>query len=99
MAHHFAVSIVLYLYHGATTIIEENHLGEDLLRAGTEQKATVMYGSPVHYRQLVEAPPATTTDRASARLLVVLLISTVCICRITYLSASRTYVTMTYGWL
>jgi long-chain acyl-CoA synthetase len=56
MAHHFAVSIVLYLYHGATTIIEEAHLGEDLLRAGAEQKATVMYGSPVHYRQLVEAP-------------------------------------------
>ncbi|MBB5040134.1 class I adenylate-forming enzyme family protein [Prosthecobacter dejongeii] len=57
MAHHFAVSIVLYLYHGATTIIEETHMGEDLLRAGAEQKATVMYGSPVHYRQLVEAPP------------------------------------------
>jgi len=57
MAHHFAVSIVLYLYYGATTIIEETHLGEDLLRAGAEQKATVMYGSPVHYRQLVEAPP------------------------------------------
>lgn len=56
MAHHFAVSIVLYLYFGATTIIEETHLGEDLLRAGAEQKATVMYGSPVHYRQLVEAP-------------------------------------------
>ncbi len=56
MAHHFAVSIVLYLYHGATTIIEETHLGEDLLRAGAEQKASVMYGSPVHYRQLVEAP-------------------------------------------
>jgi long-chain acyl-CoA synthetase len=56
MAHHFAVSIVLYLHHGATTIIEETHLGEDLLRAGAEQKASVMYGSPVHYRQLVEAP-------------------------------------------
>lgn len=57
MAHHFAVSIVLYLYHGATTIIEETHMGEDLLKAGAEQQATVMYGSPVHYRQLVEAPP------------------------------------------
>jgi long-chain acyl-CoA synthetase len=56
MAHHFAVSIVLYLYYGATTIIEETHLGEDLLSAGAEQKATIMYGSPVHYRQLVEAP-------------------------------------------
>ncbi|MCA1963195.1 MAG: fatty acid--CoA ligase family protein, partial [Prosthecobacter sp.] len=60
MAHHFAVSIVLYLYHGATTIIEETHLGEDLLRAGAQQAATVMYGSPVHYRQLVEAPEVGT---------------------------------------
>jgi long-chain acyl-CoA synthetase len=56
MAHHFAVSIVLYLYHGATTIVEATHLGEGLLRAGSKQQATVMYGSPVHYRQLVEAP-------------------------------------------
>ncbi|TDU62579.1 long-chain acyl-CoA synthetase [Prosthecobacter fusiformis] len=57
MAHHFAVSIILYLYHGATTLIEETHMGEDLLRAGATHAATVMYGSPVHYRQLVEAPP------------------------------------------
>lgn len=57
MAHHFAVSIVLYLYHGATTLIEETRMGEDLLRAGATHQATVMYGSPVHYRQLVEAPP------------------------------------------
>jgi long-chain acyl-CoA synthetase len=56
MAHHFAVSIVLYLYHGATTIIEEHHLGEDLLRAGNHHRITVMYGSPVHYRQLADAP-------------------------------------------
>jgi long-chain acyl-CoA synthetase len=69
MAHHFAVSIVLYLYHGATTIVAETHLGEDLLRAGSEQQATVMYGSPVHYRQLVEAPdvaPWTTLRLAVA---------------------------------
>jgi len=56
MAHHFAVSIVLYLYHGATTIIEEKHLGEDLLRAVHQHRVTVMYGSPVHYRQLASAP-------------------------------------------
>lgn len=62
MAHHFAVSIVLYLYFGAVTVIEETHLGEDLLRAGAEQNATVMYGSPVHYRQLVEAPRGTAAN-------------------------------------
>lgn len=56
MAHHFAVSIILYLYHGATTLIEEQHLGEDLLRAVHHHRVTVMYGSPVHYRQLASAP-------------------------------------------
>jgi long-chain acyl-CoA synthetase len=52
MAHHFAVSIVLYLYHGATTVIEEHHLGAELLAAGAKHHVTVMYGGPVHYRQL-----------------------------------------------
>ena len=33
MAHHFAVSIMLYLLHGATTIIENSHLAEDVLCA------------------------------------------------------------------
>ena len=56
MAHHFAVSIILYLYHGATTLIEEQHLGEDLLKAVHAHGVTVMYGSPVHYRQLASAP-------------------------------------------
>ncbi|MDB6140759.1 MAG: Long-chain acyl-CoA synthetase, partial [Verrucomicrobiaceae bacterium] len=56
MAHHFAVSIILYLYHGATTIIDEQHLGEDLLKAVHAHAVTVMYGSPVHYRQLASAP-------------------------------------------
>ena len=34
MAHHFAVSIMLYLLHGATTVIVNSHLGEDVLSAG-----------------------------------------------------------------
>jgi long-chain acyl-CoA synthetase len=57
MAHHFAVSIVLYLYHGATTIVEEQHLGAELLAAGEKHGATVMYGSPMHYRQLSAVAP------------------------------------------
>lgn len=52
MAHHFAVSIILYLYHGATTILAEGPLGGDLLDAATSGQATVMYGSPFHFRQL-----------------------------------------------
>ena len=30
MAHHFAVSIVLYLYHGACTVIGTSHLAEEV---------------------------------------------------------------------
>ena len=38
MAHHFAVSIMLYLLHGATTVIENSHLAEDVLTAGTQTR-------------------------------------------------------------
>jgi long-chain acyl-CoA synthetase len=49
MAHHFAVSIMLYLLHGATTIIENSHLAEDVLTAATRHEGTVIYGAPFHH--------------------------------------------------
>jgi long-chain acyl-CoA synthetase len=52
MAHHFAVSIILYLLHGATTVIEESHLGDDVYRAVAEHAGTVLYASPFHYALL-----------------------------------------------
>ena len=52
MAHHFAVSIVLYLLHGATTVLEDSHLAEDVYRALTTHNGTVLYGSPFHYALL-----------------------------------------------
>ena len=52
MAHHFAVSIVLYLLHGATTVLEDSHLAEDVCRALTSHQGTVLYGSPFHYALL-----------------------------------------------
>jgi len=52
MAHHFAVSIVLYLLHGATTVIEESHLGEDVFRALEKHQGTALYASPFHYALL-----------------------------------------------
>jgi long-chain acyl-CoA synthetase len=52
MAHHFAVSIMLYLLHGATTIIENSHLAEDVLSAGTKHGGTVIYGAPFHHALL-----------------------------------------------
>jgi long-chain acyl-CoA synthetase len=52
MAHHFAVSIVLYLLHGATTVLEDSHLGADVYRTLKQQRGTVLYGSPFHYALL-----------------------------------------------
>ena len=60
MAHHFAVSIVLYLLHGATTVLEDSHLGADVWRALSTHEGTVLYGSPFHYALLgahAEAKP------------------------------------------
>lgn len=52
MAHHFAVSILLYLNAGAGVILAEAHLADELLSAALRFEATIMYGSPFHYRLL-----------------------------------------------
>ncbi len=52
MAHHFAVSIMLYLLHGATTIVENSHLADDVLTAGVTHRGTVLYGAPFHHALL-----------------------------------------------
>lgn len=60
MAHHFVVSIVLYLYFGATTVIETSHQPDQVYRAARESGANLLYGSPFHFAQLaqcVEAKP------------------------------------------
>ena len=49
MAHHFAVSIILYLWNGAAVVIPSSHLPEDFLSAATTHKASVLYASPFHY--------------------------------------------------
>lgn len=48
MAHHFAVSIMLYLLEGAGVVLEDSHLGGDLLTSARAHGATVFYGSPFH---------------------------------------------------
>ncbi|MFO1441476.1 MAG: class I adenylate-forming enzyme family protein [Verrucomicrobiaceae bacterium] len=58
MAHHFAVSIILYLYHGATTILAPASDPAVMLRLMREHCATVMYGSPYHYTLLASQPEA-----------------------------------------
>ena len=54
MAHHFAVSIILYLYHGACTVLAESHLASDVLAVAKETRATVIYGAPFHHALLAE---------------------------------------------
>ncbi len=52
MAHHFAVSIMLYLRNGATTVIVNSHLAEDVLHAARQHGGTVLYGAPFHHALL-----------------------------------------------
>ncbi len=52
MAHHFAVSIMLYLLHGAATLIVNSHLAEDVLAAARRHRGTVLYGAPFHHALL-----------------------------------------------
>ena len=58
MAHHFAVSIVLYLLHGATTVLEDSHLGADVHAALTRHQGTALYASPFHYALLASCEDA-----------------------------------------
>jgi len=46
MAHHFAVSILLYLREGATVVLPRGTFGADLLASARDHGATVFYGSP-----------------------------------------------------
>ena len=52
MAHHFAVSIMLYLYHGACTVLAPGHLAADVLETAETPGATVIYGAPFHHALL-----------------------------------------------
>ncbi len=56
MAHHFAVSIVLYLYHGACTVLGTSHLAEHVLEIARATRATVIYGAPFHHALLAADP-------------------------------------------
>ena len=56
MAHHFAVSIMLYLLHGATTVIVNSHGGQEVLAAARQHGGTVLYGAPFHHALLAAEP-------------------------------------------
>ncbi|MDJ0786929.1 MAG: class I adenylate-forming enzyme family protein [Myxococcota bacterium] len=52
MAHHFVVSILLYLRRGATLLLPASSLAPDILSLAGEGHATVLYASPYHYNLL-----------------------------------------------
>lgn len=68
MSHHFAVSIILYLWHGATVVLPKSHLAGDILEAAVRHRATVIYAAPFHYELL--AGDAGRTPWPSLRLAV-----------------------------
>ena len=52
MAHHFVVSILLYLSRGATLLLPAGSLARPILDLATSERATVLYASPYHYHLL-----------------------------------------------
>lgn len=68
MSHHFAVSIMLYLWHGAAIVLPATHLAGDILAAAQKHAVTVLYAAPCHYLQL--ASGEATTPWPSLRLAV-----------------------------
>jgi long-chain acyl-CoA synthetase len=52
MAHHFVVSILLYLRYGATILLPNGSLARNILELAQRERATVFYASPYHYRVL-----------------------------------------------
>lgn len=58
MAHHFVVSILLYLREGATILLPSGSLSRTVLDFANREQATVFYASPYHYRLLGKDPSA-----------------------------------------
>lgn len=56
MAHHFAVSILLYLSSGAATVLCHSRMADDMLDAALKHGATVFYGAPFHHAVLASEP-------------------------------------------
>jgi len=52
MAHHFLVTIVLYLSQGATIVLARHVLSRPFLEAANRWQGTVLYAAPFHYSML-----------------------------------------------
>jgi long-chain acyl-CoA synthetase len=54
MAHHFVVSILLYLRYGATILLPAGVLARTTLALAERERASVIYASPYHYAVLAK---------------------------------------------
>ncbi len=54
MAHHFVVSILLYLSRGATIVLPDSSLAHSVLDVARRSEPTVFYASPYHYGLLAK---------------------------------------------
>jgi long-chain acyl-CoA synthetase len=54
MAHHFVVSILLYLREGATVLLPASSLARPALALAQREGATVLYASPFHHHLLAK---------------------------------------------
>jgi len=63
MAHHFVVSILLYLRFGATVLLPSSSMANDVLSLANREAATVLYASPYHYNLLAKDKGSLQLDR------------------------------------
>ncbi|HEY2773009.1 MAG TPA: class I adenylate-forming enzyme family protein [Candidatus Binatia bacterium] len=54
MAHHFVVSILLYLRYGATILLPSTSLAPAILELARREAATLLYASPYHMKLLAK---------------------------------------------
>jgi len=54
MAHHFVVSILLYLENGATILLPGSPLAREVLEFARDEKPTILYASPHHHKLLAK---------------------------------------------
>jgi long-chain acyl-CoA synthetase len=54
MAHHFVVSILLYLRYGAVILLPSSYLARSILELANSWKATIFYASPYQYNMLAK---------------------------------------------
>ncbi len=63
MAHHFVVSILLYLSNGASVLLPASPLAREVLDFARREQPTVIYASPHHYKLLAKDTTDIQLDR------------------------------------